>query len=273
MSPDDERAIERFVRHPDTMEAAARRAVERLIEHDPGASAYATFLRGFYDRLDEETERPPDTRVEAFVEELFDKSDASVIPVRPLSSSQGARPTVLAASTATRSDERRYAVLSTLAAESEQMLVRIVQDRHASRGHLYVLADPPERGAYVVVSFRELGIDLVADAQGRRAFDLPSNVSPEQWADARAVVRRPIATAEAAPSATTVVPLPGRERVRCRRRGEALEASVEAAGEQRAALLAATSPNGSPMLLRLQSGAPARGTVDPASSLTLRVYE
>ena len=48
-----------------------RRDVERLIERDPGARAYARFLRGFYERLDEEQSGSVDPRVRSFLRQPF----------------------------------------------------------------------------------------------------------------------------------------------------------------------------------------------------------
>ena len=272
MSPDDEVPIERYVRHPGSMGAEERRAVERLIEQDPGASAYAEFLRGFYERLDEESGQAPNARVDAFVDNLFESSE-TVIPVQPFQPPRDARPTVLAADTETPGGESRFSVLTTLAAEAEEMLVRIVGDRDTNQGRLYVLANPPARRAHVVVSFPDLGIDLVADAEGRRAFDLPSEIGVAQWAEARALVRRPVATEEVEPSSTATVDLPSGGMFQCRRQAGTLTASIEAEGAVGPSLLTVGGPDRSPRLLHLQYSSPAECTVSGEGELRLRLYE
>jgi hypothetical protein len=270
MSPDDEPRIERYVRRPGTMGAEERRAVERLIEDDPGAAAYAEFLRSFYERLDADAGRAPD-RVETFVDDLFGGNP--VISVQPFRPSREARPTVLAAETAASSEERRFSVLATLAAEADQVLVRVVADREAEQGRLYVLAEPPARRAHVVVSFPDLGLDLVTDEEGRLEFGLPANVTAEQWADARAVVRCPVATGELAPSSSATLSLPSGGTVRCRRDTGTLSATPKTGDVAPPSLLTVSGTEAAPHLLRLYAGEAAEHEAETASALILRVYE
>jgi hypothetical protein len=268
MSPEDEPRIERYVRRPGTMGAEERRAVERLIEDDPGAAAYAEFLRGFYERLD--AGRAPD-RVETFVDDLFGGNP--VISVQPFRPSLEARPTVLAAETAASSEERRFSVLATLAAEADQVLVRVVADREAEQGRLYALAEPPARRAHVVVSFPDLGLDLVTDEEGRRAFDLPSEIEADQWCEARALVRQPVATGRVDPASTVTLDLPSGGPLHCRRKGGTLTAWLEGEEATGPSLMTVTRPEAAPHLLRLQGSSPRQCTVDGEASLTLRLYE
>lgn len=188
------------------MDEVRRREVERLIERDPGAAAYARFLRGFYDRLDkEDPSGPVDPRVGAFVRRLFGESEHSstsegdasegrsreerppaVTPVEPHESGLSVRPTVLATDTAPptqepvlgtnatgRSDGRRFLMLATLASEDDRVLVRVVGDQKTEQGHLYVLSEQAERRAHVVVSIPELGLNLITDEEGQTTFNLP----------------------------------------------------------------------------------------------------
>lgn len=272
MTPDDERTIEQYVRRPDALGAQDRRAAERLIAEDPGAAAYAEFLRGFYDRVDEESASPPSDRVEAFVEDLFQEEKA-VIPVQPFRPRREPRPTVLAADTAAPADERRFSVLTTLAAEAEDVLVRIVKDRDTGEGRLYVLAEPPERRAHVVVSFPDLGLDLVADEEGRLAFDLPAEIQTNQWADARAVVRRPVATRAVAPGGETTVPVPSGGTLLGSRAEDVLTVEIESGGHGSPTFLTATPLTGSASLLRLQASTSQSCEVPPEAPLVLRLYE
>ena len=272
MTPDDERTIEQYVRHPDALGAQDRRAAKRLIAQDPGAAAYAEFLRGFYDRLDEESASPPSDRVEAFVEDLFQEEKA-VIPIRPFRPRREPRPTVLAADTAAPANERRFLVLTTLAAEAEDVLVRIVKDGNTGEGRLYVLAEPPERRAHVVVSFPGLGLDLVADEEGRLTFDLPAEIQPDQWADARAVVRRPVATRAVAPGAEATVPVPSGGTLLGARAEGLLMVGIESEGGDSPSLLTATPSTESARLLRLQGSTPQSCEVPPEAPLVLRLYK
>jgi hypothetical protein len=247
--------------------------VERLLETDPGAAAYAEFLRGFYDRLDEEEEREIDSRVEAFVDDLFESAAETVISVQPFQPPREARPTVLAAETTASRDERRYSVLATLAAEAQQMLVRIVKDRDTGRGRLYVLADPPSQRAHVVVSFPDFGLDLVVDDEGRRSFDLPSEIDAEQWDEARALVRRPVAAGAVEPGSTTTMDLSSGGTLHGRWHEDMLTVWLETDETAVPSFLAATSPDTSPHLLRLQTSSPVQCSVEGEHPLALRLYE
>jgi hypothetical protein len=273
MTPDDERTIEQYVRRPDALGAEDRRVVERLIAQDPGAAAYAEFLRGFYDRMNAESASAPSDRVEAFVEDLFQEEEKAVIPVQPFRPRREPRPTVLAADTAAPADERRFSVLTTLAAEAEDVLVRVVKDRDTGEGRLYVLAEPPERRAHVVVSFPDLGLDLVADEEGRLTFDLPTEIQPDQWADARAVVRRPVATRAVAPGGETTVPVPSGGTLLGSRAEGVLTVEIESGGPGSPTFLTATPLTGSASLLRLQASMPQLCEVPPEAPLVLRLYE
>jgi hypothetical protein len=273
MTPSNEAAIEQYIRRPDAMSEEAQCEVERLLDRDPGAAAFAAFLRGFYDRLDEEARTAAAAQVDAFVEDLFaEDPDASVISLQPFQPRREARPTVLAAETETSSEARRFSVLTTLAAEAEQMLVRIVGDREKNQGRMYVLTDPPEQRAHVVVSFPELGLDLVANEQGRLAFDLPPDVGPEQWNEVRAVVRRPVAREQLSPGNVATLPLPSGTDLHCERDGGVITAS--AADDNGApTFVTVTPPDETPLLMRLGPGATAHRETDTEAPVILRVYE
>ena len=274
MDPSDERHIERFVRNPKELPAERRQDVKRLIEADPGARAYAEFLRGFYDRLKEEPPATSSERVDAFVEELFQEtSEEPVVSLRPFRRRREPRPTVLAADTDGPGDERRFSVLTTLAAESEDVLVRIVEDRETGKGRLYVLDKSPKRRAHVIVSFPDLGLDLVADEEGRLAFDLPTDIDADQWAEARAVVRRPVVTQSVAPDERQAISLPSGEALRARREDDRLKVAIGNGGPDRPAFVTASPPSGSVHLLRLDAPARQDCEVPSEAPLMLRVYE
>ena len=273
MGPDDERRIERYVHRPAELGAQERRAVERLVEQDPGAAAYADFLRGFYDRLDEESGFSPSTRVDAFVESTFRDDKEAVISLHPFRPRRDSGPTVLAADTDRSSEKSRFSVLTTLAAESKDVVVRIVEDRDAGQGRLYVLSEPPERREHVIVSFPEFGLDLVADEEGRLAFELPSDVSSEQWTDARAVVRRPVSKKVVAPNGDERIPFASDGTVRGRRDEDTLTVSIEGGGSDMPSVLTATPPDGIARLVRLDASVPQECDVPPDAPLVLRLYE
>lgn len=241
MDPRDERRIERFVHRPEEMTEEERLRVKRLLEKDSGAAQYAAFLRDFYERLIEEHRRSSDSRVDAFVDELFgedasgspEEEDASVVPVRPLGSGPRPRPTVLATDAPAApardashvepssggqsgSEKNRFVVLAVLTSPDETVLVRVVGDRKTGRGRLYVLPGSSEETRreepHVVVSFPELGRHIVTDEDGRASFALHTENEAEsqvpnpreRWSDVTAVVRRPVATETLPPGEKTI---------------------------------------------------------------------
>jgi hypothetical protein len=276
MRPADEHAIAQYVRDPASMPAEARRAVDALLAADDGAAAYAQFLEAFYSRLEEEQGSAPSEQVEVFVNDLFGDAGATVIPMEPFPASSEARPTVLAAATSTSAEERRFVVLATLRAQRPSVssgIVRVLKDRSDDRGHLYVLTDPPAHAAHTVVSFPTLGVNLVTDERGRLTFDLPADVAADQWAEAQAVVRRPVATTTLGAAAEAVVPLPEGGHVRCQRTETRLTVTPETTSSGGPTLLTAHGACPSPLLLQLSSGASAEAPVDTTGALTLRVYD
>ena len=277
VSPRDEQLIEQFVRGPEQLSEERRQSVERLIDEDPGAQAYAEFLRGFYRRLEAGPTTSPSGRVEAFVEGLFSENENTVVPLRPFQSRQESRPTVLAAETRTTdphvsSDERRFSVLTTLEAETESLLVRVLGDRKTGQGCLYVLAEPAEQRAHVVVSFPDLGLNLIADEEGRRAFDVPPGITPQDWADTQAVVRRPLATRTIGPEEDMTLALPGGETLLGKRTGKTLRVVLESHGSDAPSRFTITAPDQPARLFRL-GNAPSEWEVPSEAALTLRVYE
>jgi len=273
MSPEDERRIERYVHRPAELGAQERHAVERLVEQDPGAAAYADFLRGFYDRLNEESGASPSNRVDTFVESTFQDDKETVISLHPFRPRRNLRPTVLAADTDTSSENSQFSVLATLTAESKDMVVRIVEDRDAGQGRLYVLSEPPDLRAYAIVSFPEFGLDLVADEEGRLSFELPSDVSSEQWTDSRAVVRRPVSKQVLTPNGDETIAFASDRTVRGRRDEGTLTVTIESGDSDVPSFLTATPPDGAARLLRPDASMPQECDVPPEASLVLRLYE
>lgn len=278
MTPDDEQRIERYLQRPSALSDEARRRVEALLDRDEAVRAYAEILSSFYDLLGEERRRAPAPKVDAFVDDLFDdESPPAVVPVHPVRPTQSSRPTVLAAATAEAAHDRRFSVLTTLAAEEEGVLVRIIGDRKTDQGRLYVLADTPRQQPHVIVSFPGFGLDLVTDAEGRRAFDLPSHVGPEQWREATAAVRRPVAAGRIQPDRTLTLGTEAGARVRCRRTGGALTVTLQAAGAGGNPSLLTMAPMGEEeedrTLLRLSEDEPIRHDCRTDGELMLRIYE
>jgi len=302
VDPREEQLIERIVHRPDSLSGEEREEAERLLGDDPGAALYAKFLQGFYDQLDEERERPLDDHIGAFVDDLFGAGlgsgpieEPTAIPVEPYDAGAPARPTALAAATAPAShdtDEQdhapRFSVLATLASADEQVLVRVVGDRHTGHGRLYVIADSKGQQAHVVVSFPELDLNLATDEDGRATFSLPTNGEPSQsasdasalpWAETSATVHHPVAVRRLPPdSEALLVPdsstaaAPKSHRLLCRYEHGILTAMPADEEAPRPAFLSVTEPEQPPVLLSLRDDVPVRRTVSAGGPLTLRLY-
>jgi hypothetical protein len=305
VTPREEKLIEQLVHRPGSLSDSERAKAERLLEDDPGAALYATFLQEFYDRLDEERERSVDPHIEAFVDDLFGAGRGTgpvegptSIPVEPYNPGAPARPTVLAAATRAPSsptddaesgtDAPRFSVLTTLASADEQVLVRVVADRHTDRGRLYVMADPKARQAHVVVSFPELGLNLATNEDGRATFSLPTNGTPSPsapdassgpWTETSAMVRRPVAVRQL-PSDSEAILAPDSStsdasestRLLCRYEDNTLTATPADEDASQPTFLSVTEPEQPPALLSLRSAPPIRRAVPTGGPLTLRLY-
>jgi hypothetical protein len=157
-----------------------------------------------------------------------------------------------------------------------------------------VLSEEAERQAHVVVSFPELGLDLVADEEGQATFDLsrgppsegdvPAGARAEPyrdaWAGVSAVVRRPLASRRLPPGRETVLTVPIRageerpeNRVLCRHEGGTLTVTVEDESVSSPTLLVAKGPEVEPLLLSLRSGGDRRLKLAAGGVLTVRLYE
>lgn len=274
MDVEAERLIARYLRHPETLGEAARRRAEHLLARDAGAERYADFLRTFYRVLADEAERERSARVEQFVDDLFGASSTSTVEVRPFRPPSGPRPTVLAAATRTDSDDRRFSVLTTLAAEQEEVLVRVLGDHETGEGRVYVLTGASAGPAHAIVSFPELGMDLVTDADGRQTFALPSAVDRGDWEDAVAVVRQPVASRLLAPGSTVELGGPSGATATCRFEDGALIVRLRTENEGVTALLTGEPAEGDGrLLLRLCDEGPERRSVSVDDPLRLRLYE
>jgi hypothetical protein len=285
MTLDDEALIEQYVRDAGALSYDRRSEARSLLEHDPAAAAYATVLRGFYDHLSEEDQRETDPRVTDFVDDLFDtesnsgsenreeaKSTVQAWPFRP---AEEAQPTVMAAATDTETEGSRFAVLATLAAEAQNVLVRVVGDRGTGQGRLYVLSDRPEMQAHAVVSFPELDLDLATDSEGHLEFDLPTGTAPEDWAETSALVRSPVAEYRLPAGEDILLQGPDSAKVHCRLDEGTLKAQrlqFQGPSDSTALLLlVAEQPDGDRTLLSLSTETPSRLDVT-AETLHLRLY-
>jgi len=275
MDVEAERLIERHLRRPEALAEEERQRVEQLLATDAAAEAYADFLRAFYQRLGEEEGRGKSDRVEAFVDALFEDDTDSVVEVRPFRPRSGSQSTVLAAATQTASDERRFSVLTTLAAEQQEVLVRVIGDHDTGRGRVYVLTDPPIRQAHVIVSFPDLGLDLVTDADGRRTFELPPEVGPDEWEETVALVRRPVADRFLEPGSAASLDGPAGATTECRYEDETLTVTLQGEEGNGGAALLTVEPvdKAGRILLRLRDREPERHTLPATEKLLIRLYE
>lgn len=284
MTLEDEALIERYVRDANALSDDRRSEARSLLEQDPVAAAYATVLRGFYDHLSEEDQRETDPRVTDFVDDLFDtesnsgsknreeaKSTVQAWPFRP---AEEAQPTVMAAATDTETEGSRFTVLATLAAEAQNVLVRVVGDRGTGQGRLYVLSDRPEMQAHTVVSFPELDLDLATDSEGHLEFDLPTGTAPGDWAETSALVRSPVAECRLPVAESATLRGPDKTKVRCRWEDGTLKAqqlTPQRPSDAAPLLLMTERPDVTRTLHSLSTETPSRLGVT-AETLHLRLY-
>jgi len=274
MDAEAERLIEKYLRRPEALAKRERQRVDQLLAHDAAAEAYAEFLRTFYQRLGEETDRGRSSQVEEFVEALFEDTRDSVVQLRPFRPRGKPQSTVLAAATQPASGDRRFSVLTTLEGEQEEVLVRVIGDHKTGQGRVYVLTDPLAGQGHIIVSFPDLGLDLVTDEDGRRTFELPPEVSSEEWKEAVAVVRRPVATRRLAPECTVTFDGASGAPVECRHEEGTLVVTVQTEGAGVPSLLTveAADTDGR-ILLRLREGEAVRQSIPDSEELLLRLYE
>ncbi len=243
-------------------------------------------------------------------QEPADDRPPATIEARPFRPRREAGPTVLAAATkderpeAARSEtgpaeeaSGSFQTFSTLATEGGNVLIRVIGNRETGRGRVYILSDDPERTAWAVVSFPELGLDLVTDEHGIATFDLPEHTAPGEWADVTALLRRPIVEARLHPGEETqlrsdsTAPREGQSTssgdrtpstggpegtsdsaptVRCRLNEDRLEAKTQGAGP--ALVVAWPEGDVAPTLLHLRHGDVAT-KVPQGEAVLLRAYE
>ena len=224
MQPDDELLLGKYVYRPESLSDEEREEAERLIENDAGAACFAEHLRDFYTLLEEEKRQETPPEVDRFVDDLFGQREGSdrenapkqrgepsepgpasgrppaTTEARPFEPRREAGPTVLAAATKTARPEADrqeaasggFETFATLVSEGGEVLVRVLGNRQTGRGRAYVLSDEPERKAWSIISLPELGLHLVAVENGIATFDLPEGSIPSEWAEATALVRRPV---------------------------------------------------------------------------------
>jgi hypothetical protein len=275
MNVDEERLIERSLRRPEALSEEERRRAARLIADDPAAKAYAEFLEEFYTLLNSEDDRDRSDRVEDFVDALFEDAPEPVVSLSPLRADSDAPSTVLAAATQDSSDDRRFSVLTTLAAKGDDLLVRVIGDHDTGQGRVYVLADSPSKQAHVIVSFPDFGLDLVTDEDGRQTFELPTESDSDRWSDANAVVRRPVAIQRVEHGSTISLEGGSGAHVQCRYVEETLSVTVQEESNSSSPSLMTAEPvgTGARTLLRLLQHEPVRHSVDADDDLLLRFYE
>lgn len=188
-----EEDVERFVRHPEALDEALRRRIERALREDDALYDVAAFYERFYAAFDAlQAERPDATpRTAAFVNALFPgEAVRHLYPVRQVSEH---RSTVTVLAAVTERPANRFETLCTLAASDQSILVRIVHDEKNDQHRLYVLAKDPADRAHALVDFPDLGLQFVTDRRGRTVFDMPPTGERYPWADAQATFSVPVA--------------------------------------------------------------------------------
>lgn len=170
--------IERYVLAPSTLSAAERAEVEAAIDAHPAARAWAQELRAFYDALDLQQERP--SAVRDLVNRLF--PPPSALPLRALPLHSGTSPTTLAADAPSRAP--RLETIGALTADGEGIVVRVLRDRAAQTGRLYVLARDADLWGRAMVAFPQADTFVPTDESGTGTFPLPPDATSDAFQQA-----------------------------------------------------------------------------------------
>lgn len=196
--------IERFVRHPDAMEAELRDRVEAALAAQDNLYAIAAFLRRFYalfDALQAEAaeQEALNARVAAFANVLFpEEAFRRLVPIRQVS---GRRPGVTVLAAVSDRPANRFETVCTLAAPDHSVLLRIVHDDKSGEHRLYVLSKESPDRAHALVTFPDLGLQFVTDERGRTVFEMPPAGEQYPWVDAQATFSIPVAVETLRPAA------------------------------------------------------------------------
>ncbi len=198
--------IERYVRDPATLAVSVVRAIEELLEQDPGARRLAEFYRSFYDEL----EHLPDhsaSSVEMFITSIF--PSPHVVPLFPVEMKTQGRAFSLqeegieipASGAATFYDP----ILLLGSKESGVVVCLLREQRDRKRCRLYVLMTDLARRPNVIISFPEINFDVFVRSGTADLLFPDSDVDSDQLR--AAILRFPVFEIEYRPDGHFSPPL------------------------------------------------------------------
>lgn len=164
MTPQDERAVERYIIDPTAMTDKERQAVEALLSRDAAARAWADMLRDTYDTAFKADASP---QADALVDRLF--PEPTVIQMHRVRHLPPTETTVAAAddpSVESMPDTDAPHRVQVAMDKAEKVMVRLICPTDASPGRLYILSGRTSAWAYAMVSFPDLNLDLPTNADG-----------------------------------------------------------------------------------------------------------
>lgn len=178
MSDITEKEIEQYIRYPESLDAERRLQVKQAIQASAEYQEIAAFFRE-YDRL--------------FTDIVRQKCRSHVVDLhffRPDSSSGSSNRLVLAAQ-AGREQAQQLRTVATLASDENQTLVRILRE-DAETYRIHVISPLLESGDISILSFADLGIDLVISEEGRLRFSPDFDLESYDWSSASFSLRLPV---------------------------------------------------------------------------------
>jgi hypothetical protein len=189
-----EHIIEAHVRHPEALDAVTAQSVATHLKGCRACRAIADYLRTFYAELDgvEDSVSP---QVEKWIAAHF--AGSRIIPLYPF------RPepdklyasdeyTVVLAAMTHESPAPRFQTVATLASVEKSTLLRILRDNATGTFRVYILAEDRRQREHAIISFPELGMNLMADEKGQAVFALAEQALATDGETLTSVLKLPV---------------------------------------------------------------------------------
>ena len=279
MTPEQERAIERYILLPDSLSTDARSAVEALLRSNENVRAWANRLEAIYSTARSLASSPA---VNAFVNDLFPVDPVISLHRVPLSRTTGETIQAADAHDArprpqpdTSNLETRTVVLN----EDEGVLVRLLHNPETGSGRLYLLAHDRATWTHALVSIPDLGLDVPTDDSGLGAFTHDTDVADDRFSSLqlrRVLSSHPIA--DLPPGSEAVQTFDSGHSLRLQRRDNTLHVRLTtqpaAAPTLRRVVIQSPAADGSPVcrVARVEDGTATVPLPPSSDTYTLRLY-
>lgn len=178
----------------------SRDEIERHLAQCSSCHAVYFWLKEYYEDFNATAREEERERVAGYLDELWNETPGhpGLIPLQQLDypeeeqAEDEERSMVVLAAKSKKSPEHRYVQVVALGSSKDQVLARILYDRHEKQYQLYLLSGRDDASVqHAILSLPEWNLELVADQKGKLKFGRSEELLNADWAETQAYLRLP----------------------------------------------------------------------------------